>query len=190
MIHEFQKSLQHEREQAEKADVFYRDILGATSIVRYNTDNEDDLAKQHLDIDVQVTIRGTKFNVSEKFRDRDFGDLYIEVYSKYPHTRGWMHTGKPDALVYFTPTAIYWITHKSLSEFCNNFLFPAIPESWYSDIYKSHKSIISKKISLNNTMTNINIIQAHNYEGKAWETIGISIKFEILQKSGVKFRKY
>jgi hypothetical protein len=190
MIHQFKKSLQHEREQANEADKFYVEVLHATNIERYNTDSEADMEKQRKDIDVQVTIKGTKFNVSEKFRDKDYGDLYIEVYSKYPHTFGWMHSGSPDAIVYFTPASVYWITHKSLNKFCKNILFPAIPDLWYKEIYDSHQSIMSKKLKLNNIITNVQIIQAHNFEGKPWETIGVSLKFDVLERFGVKFKKH
>lgn len=189
MIHQFKKSLQYEREQTHEADKFYIEVLHATDIVRFNSDLETHMEMQRQDVDLMLNIRGTSFRISEKFRDKDFGDLYIEVYSKYPHTLGWMHTGSPDAIVYFTPRSAYWITHKSLIDFCKNTLFPAIPVGWYSEIFESHQSIVSKKIILKDITTNIHLIQAHNFEGKAWETIGLSIGFDVLKHFGVKFRK-
>ncbi|MFZ4583048.1 MAG: hypothetical protein ACOYM7_10405 [Paludibacter sp.] len=189
MIHRFQKSLQHERDQAEKADRIYREVLKATDIVRFNTDSESDMEMQRQDIDLLLTIRGTTFKISEKFRDKDYGDLYIEVYSKYPHTKGWMHTGKPNAIIYFTPTSVYWITHNSLFECFEKILLPAIPEVWYLELYQSQQSICTKKVQFKDIETNIQLIQAHNFEGKAWETIGISIQFDVLTKLSVKFKK-
>lgn len=189
MIHQFQKSLQHERDQAEKADWIYREVLKATGIVRFNTDTDSDMLMQRQDIDLLLTIRGTTFKISEKFRDKDYGDLYIEVFSKYPHTKGWMHTGKSNAIIYFTPTSMYWITHNSLFECYEKILLPIIPEVWYQDLHQSQQSICTKKIQINGIETNIQLIQAHNFEGKAWDTIGISIQFEILSKLGVKFKK-
>lgn len=189
MTHQFKKSLLHEREQALKADKFYVDVLHATDIVRFNSDSESDMEMQRKDIDLQVTIRGTVFNISEKFRDKDFGDLYIEVFSKYPHTKGWMHTGSPDAVVYFTPQNVYWITHKSLKTFCFEVLFPAIPTNWYEEIYKSKKTIVSKNLLIKDTYCKINLIQAHNFDGNHWETIGVSICFDALKNFEVKFKK-
>lgn len=189
MIHQFKKSLQHEREQANMADKFYVEMLHATDIERFNTDSETHMEMQRQDVDLQLNIRGTNFRVSEKFRDKDFGDLYIEVFSKYPHTMGWMHTGSPDAIVYFTPQTVYWITHKSLKAICDELLFPAIPATWYEEIYKSKKTIVSKNLLLKDTNCKINLIQAHNFDGKSWETIGVSIDFNILEHFGVKFRK-
>lgn len=189
MIHQFKKSLQHEREQADMADKFYVEVLHATDIVRFNSDSEAHMEMQRQDVDLQMIIRGTNFRVSEKFRDKDFGDLYIEVFSKYPHTMGWMHTGSPDAIVYFTPQTVYWITHKSLKAFCDELLFPTIPTNWYEEIYKSKKTIVSKNVLLKDTNCKINLIQAHNFDGKPWETIGLSIGFDILEHFGVKFKK-
>lgn len=189
MIHQFKKSLQHEREQADMADKFYVEILHATDIERFNTNSETHMEMQRQDVDSQMIIRGTNFRVSEKFRDKDFGDLYIEIYSKYPHTMGWMHTGSPDAIVYFTPQTVYWITHKSLKAFCDELMFPAIPATWYEEIYKSKKTIVSKNLLLKDTNCKINLIQAYNFDGKPWETIGVSIDFDVLDHFGVKFRK-
>ena len=78
LLHNFDKSLQHEREFAERADRFYREQLKASEIRRYNNDNELDMSFQHRDIDVSITINGKTYNVSEKFRDTDFGDMYVE----------------------------------------------------------------------------------------------------------------
>jgi hypothetical protein len=189
MIHQFRKSLQHERDQADKADCFYRDVLKATDIVRFNSDTDADMLMQRLDIDLLLTIRGTTFKISEKFRDKDYGDLYIEVFSKYPHTKGWMHTGKPNAIIYFTPNSTYWITHASLQDCFEKNIIPAIPDSWYEELYQSKLSKCTKKVQINGIETNIQLIQAHNFEGKAWDTIGFSIQFDVLSKLGVKFKK-
>jgi hypothetical protein len=190
MIHQFQKSLQHERYQSEKADSYYREVLKATDIVRFNSDFDSDMLMQRQDIDLLLTIRGTVFKISEKFRDKDYGDLYIEIFSKFPHTKGWMHTGEPNAIIYFTPKSTYWITHKSLLDCFEKIIFPAIPEVWYEELYQSKQSICTKKVQFNDIETNIQLIQAHNFEGKAWETLGISIQFDVLSKLGVKFQKY
>lgn len=190
MVHNFRNSLQHEREQAAKADIFYRDVLKAIEIKRFNTDSETDMAMQRQDVDVMFKLNGITFRVSEKFRDKDFGDLYIEVYSKYPHTQGWLHTGSPNAILYFTPQNVYWITHKSLKTFCLNQLLLAIPENWYDDLYKSHHTIESKKLIVSNKVIYLNLIQSHNKDGAAWETIGVSLPFEVLEQFGVKYKKF
>lgn len=189
MIHNFNKSLKHEREQTVFADIFYREVLHVSQIVRFSSDNEDDMLMQKQDVDVLLTLNGITYRVSEKFRDKDFGDLYIEVFSKFPLVKGWMHTGSPHAILYFTPNHVYWITHKSLKEFCLNHLFQSLPTEWFDDLFKSGQTIIKKTVKINETSFNINLIQAHNHDGKKWKTMGLSIPFEILEKFGVKFMK-
>lgn len=189
MFYNFNASLQHERESAVKADEFYREVLHVSDIKRFNTDSDTDMEMQRQDVDVLLTLNGITYRVSEKFRDKDYGDLYVEVYSKYPKTRGWLHTGSPNAILYFTPESVYWITYISLSSFCLQTLFPLIPVSWYEELYLSHKSIFSKQILLNNKTVTINLIQAHNREGVDWETIGISMPFWVFEENGVKVRK-
>jgi len=190
MLHNFKSSLNHEREQAERADRFYRDVLKVTEIKRFNTDSDADMDMQHQDVDVQLTLNGLVYRVSEKFRDKDYGDLYIEVFSKYPHTPGWLHTGSPNAILYFTPQCVYWITHKSLAEFCLKTLFPQIPANWYEELYLSHQTIISKRILINKKFSAINLIQAHNKDGKSWETIGVAATFSFFEENGVKIKRF
>lgn len=190
MLHNFNSSLIHERGQSAMADNFYREVLKASCIKRFNTDSEEDMEMQRQDVDLELTLNGVTYRVSEKFRDKDYGDLYVEVFSKYPKTLGWLHIGSPNAILYFTPGFVYWITHKSLSSFCLETLFPLIPENWYEELFQSHKSIISKSIRVGKKLMKINVIQAHNFDGSAWETIGISAPFGFFQENGVKIKRF
>ena len=158
MIHNFQNSLLYEKHQSQKADVFYREVLKASEIKRFNSDDEHDMEMQRQDVDLLLTINEITYRISEKFREKDFGDLYIEVYSKYPKTLGWLHTGSSNAILYFTPKVVYWITHKSLSSFCLNMIFPLISAEWYNELYTSHKNILSKSMTLKGKSFTINII--------------------------------
>jgi len=192
LIHNFEKSLQCERNKAEEADNFYRKAFGVTKIIRYNSDSSADMDFQRKDIDVSLTVENRVYHISEKFRETDYGDLYVEIYSKYPHVKGWMHTGSPDVVVYFTPHTVYRIIHRGLKKFCLETLFPQIPENWFFEIHNSRKSIVSKKLILDKKTISINLIQAHNKPtvGSSWETIGISIPFEVLKENGVKIKEY
>jgi hypothetical protein len=190
MLHNFYNSLLHERESTERADKFYKEQMNATEIVRYNANNEYDMIFQHRDIDVTLTINGKLYNVSEKFRDVDFGDLYLEIYSKYPHTLGWIHTGNPDFIAYFTPQNVFLIAHRALKEFCLETLFPLVPPALLNEIYTSGQTSIPAGITLNGKTEKIRIIQAHNRTANAsWETIGIAVKFDLLIGNGVKIKK-
>lgn len=190
MLHNFKNSLQHEREQTCKADQFYKETLKATKIKRFNSDSEEDMLMQRQDVDLLITFNNITYRISEKFRDKDYGDMYIEVFSKYPNKMGWLHTGSPNAILYFCPQCVYWITHKSLKEFCFDKLFDAIPADWYHDLFQSDKTIVSKSSILDGTKIKLNLIQSHNKDGKVWETIGISLSFTVLEKFGVKLKKF
>lgn len=190
-LHNFSKSLAHEREQCKTADLFYTNILCATSIRRFNTDSKLDMEMQRQDVDLEITIENVTYKISEKYRDRDFKDLYIELYSKYPLVKGWMDTGSPNAILYFTPQNIYWITHKSLSAFYTEKLLPAIKKEWIDDeLIKPEKAIIEKKVRLGTKTHKINIIQSRNFDGAGWVTIGISVPFYVLKDFGVKFKQF
>jgi catechol 2,3-dioxygenase-like lactoylglutathione lyase family enzyme len=82
---------------AARADAFYRDVLGAKIIRRFDRDTDEDMEMQREDVDVLIELKGVEYRVSEKFREHDYEDLYIEIYSKYPDTPGWVITGTPNA---------------------------------------------------------------------------------------------
>lgn len=192
MLHNFEKSLEYERNHAEEANMFYKNVLGASSIVRFNTDTSTDMEMQLQDVDLKFCINGVTYLVSEKFREKDYGDLYIEVFSKYPHSPGWIYAHLPNALLYFTPQHVYWITHKSLVDFCFNCLFPLLPEQWFEELFISHKTILPKTIYNKGEFVELLLIKAHNTasDGARWETIGISIPFTVLHKNAVKFQQF
>ena len=159
MVHNFAESLIHERNQTVKADTFYREVLNVSEIKRFNSDSISDMEMQRQDVDLTLVLNGIVYRVSEKFRDKDYGDLYVEVYSKYPKTLGWLHTGSPNAILYFTPKKVYWITHKSLANFCLNVLFPLIPQNWVQEFSLSNKTIITKKLTVNSELEKINLMK-------------------------------
>ena len=189
MIHNFRHSLEYERSMAARADAFYRDVLGAKIIRRFDRDTEEDMEMQREDVDIIIERTGVQYRVSEKFREHDYDDLYIEIYSKYPDTPGWVITGTPNAILYFFPSSVYWVTHKSLYEFCVNKLFPAIPKAYIDEIFEIHKSYLPKTIVLDSRTVSIKLVQAHNHDGVDWETIGVCVSFDVLAKNGVQFRK-
>jgi hypothetical protein len=190
ILHNFANSLNRERQQTAKADTFYREVLKVSEIKRFNSDNEADMEMQRQDVDLLLTINGITYRISEKFRDVDYGDMYVEVYSKYPNTLGWLHTGKPDIIFYFTPVSVYRITHNTLHTFCFNVLFPALPNPWFKHFFQSKKTIVSKQLNINYKTVKINLISACNFDKTKWVTIGISLPFEVLIENGVQIKRY
>ncbi len=179
-----------ERSKAEFADNFYRTFLNAFEIRRFNSDNEHDMFYQKKDIDVELILKEKVYRISEKFREKDFGDLYIEFFSMYPDIPGWMDTGRPDAIVYFTPENAYWISHHSLKHFYDNSLALLIKKEWFEEIYKSGETIKSKQIKSGEQIYKISIIQAHNHNKISWKTMGISIPFQWIEDANVRYKRF
>ena len=189
MIHNFRHSLEYERSMATRADAFYRDVLGAKIIRRFDRDTDEDMEMQREDVDVIIERKGVEYRISEKFREHVYEDLYIEIYSKYPDTPGWVITGTPNAVLYFFPSSVYWVTHKSLYEFCVNVLFPAIPKAFIEEIFETKKSYLPKTILLDKQTVSVKLVQALNHDVADWETIGVCVSFDVLAKYGVQFSK-
>lgn len=190
-MYNFDHSVHFEREQATIADKFYREVLNVSEIRRFNSGSVTDMEMQRQDVHVLLTINGINYRISEKFSDKDFGNLYVEVYSKYPGTFGWIHTGTPNAILYFTPNAVYWITYESLSAFCLQILFPLIPDASYEALTRSNNNVISEPILLNGEVIHLNLIQAQNdpSQGGNWVTIGVSASFSVFEMNGVMIKR-
>jgi|LSQX01.2.fsa_nt_gb uncharacterized glyoxalase superfamily protein PhnB len=192
--HNFDESLSREQAQQAKADAFYHRQFGATDIVRYTDNTEDHMILQRQDIDLSFIKAGKQYLVSEKFREKDFGDLYLETYSKYPGTKGWMHTNRADLLAYFFPTRMLLINKKKLMTFYHETLTPSVSEAFYAKLYNEYRNrskIMTQSIRLKGADYKINIIQAFNRTGNStWHTIGVSIPFELLDVFNVTYRIY
>ena len=189
MIHNFDQSLQDERSQTHIADEFYRKQLFASKIVRYSNDTADHLIMQKKDIDASVFINDKEYFVSEKFRNKDYGDIYIEVYSKYPHTKGWLEQNYASALLYFTPKNAYWIGYARLHWFAHNLLFSALNNKEIDEFVNSKSDFCSSEIVIQQKHIPIKLIKAPNFcDGASWTTIGISIKTKHLEMFGINIK--
>lgn len=190
--HDFYRSFGHEHEQTARADEFYRQLPGCGKIIRYDSGSEEDMLFQRQDIDVSVEINGRQYFISEKFRDIDYGDIYLEIYSKYPDVQGWMSTGSPDALVYFTPKNVCWISHPGLHAFYSRKLLPVLSSEIIHDVYLSRQTRRRIRVVLNGKSFFVTLIQAHNRlsDGTCWETIGVAVPLNLLEQSDVKMKKW
>ncbi len=187
--HHFRESLYREHQQQSRADRFYTEKMGVKNIVRYNSDTEEHMVFQRQDIDLSFELNGRRLMVSEKFRDHDYGDLYLECYSKYPDTPGWMHHSKADFLACFFPERVIWLNKKKLIEFFHAKLWPAVPGAWFAKINRElHGRSGQQKQPLDffGKKRELTVIQAFNRSGKdQWHTIGLGIPFEMLEEFNI-----
>lgn len=183
--HFFRVSLQYEHKEQIRADQFYTGKMCAKNIVRYNTDSKNDIEFQKQDVDLSFELNGSRVMISEKFRSKDFGDLYLECYSKFPDTLGWMHHSNADFLACFFPERVLWINKKKLVEFFKATLWPALPLSYFEKIFgelPGKSGMQKQKIELNSKPYEIMVVQAFNQSGKhKWHTIGIGVPFVMLE---------
>lgn len=185
VCHRFYSSLSYERSQAESADCFYKEILAADVVKRYNHDTPEDMVWQHRDIDATITIKGRTFHVSEKFRNRAWSDLLIEIYSQYPQTPGWARTGVPDIVAYFFPDEVCIVREEYLKPFVLQ-LFKAIPQAVVDDFYQSGQ--LQKKINIQLAeKCSVTLISAAN---DGYVTISVAVPFGVLDANGVKYKTF
>lgn len=192
--HQFNISLQKEVQQQSCADQFYIKKLRAKDIVRYNSNSEIDMKFQRQDIDLSFELNGRRLMVSEKFRSFDYGDLYLECFSKYPGTPGWMHHSQADFLACFFPERVLWINKKKLVGFFLNKLWPELPGGWFAKINRElygRSGIQKQKIDILGRQREFAVIQAFNRSGKdKWHTIGIGLPLEMLSEFNIPGKIY
>jgi hypothetical protein len=190
--HNFYNDLQHEQQYQNIADAFYVKHFGVSDIIRYNKNTEEHLEIQRQDIDVSFIYKNKRINISEKFRNKDFNDLYIEFYSKFPKIRGWLDNSQADCLAYFTPLRMILIDEKNLSEFYKTTLFPAVSDDILSDFNSKNLNANAKKriqLKVKNHIYYATLIQAYNVTANAsWHTIGIAIPLTMLDNFGVSYK--
>ena len=190
--HNFYNDLQHEQQYQNIADAFYAKHFGVSDIVRYNKNTQEHLKIQRQDIDVSFTHKGKHINISEKFRDKDFNDLYIEFYSKFPKVRGWLDNSQADFLAYFTPLRVILVNEKKLSEFYKTTLSLAVSDDVLSDFNSKNLNNNAKKriqLKVKNHIYYATLIQAYNVTTNAlWHTIGIAIPLTMLDNFGVHYK--
>ena len=143
--HNFKNSTHVEESMQPIADAFYiAHGIKPANIIRYKYAGEGK-KMQHLDIDLDIINNNNRTSISEKFRDTDWGDLLIEVYSKYPVELSWMNNNKSRCLMYFFPKRVFKINMPELINFYVNILKTTIPTQYYDEIYNNCKTRLEKK---------------------------------------------
>ncbi len=192
--HNFWKSLKVECGKAVSADEFYNNVFEVENIIRFDTESERDMDFQRADIDVQLHGWERYSNVSEKFRDTDYNDLYLELCSMYPNVQGWMQNSSADHLAYFFPTRLIWIDKKELISAFETFVLPNINNTKIEELitkYPQRNGSLADEISINSSSYKVRYIKAYNKTTpKVWDTIGVSIPFDLLDAIGVKLKEY
>lgn len=185
--HRFSESQSFEQDNFSFADQFYKEKLGAKNICRIGYETELEKRLQRNDIDLIFNWKGKDWLVSEKFRQKDYGDLLIELYSHFPHKPGWMDHSKAELLVYFAGESVYIINKIQLKKFYHSVLFPAVPKGYFEELISKKQPSSKREIFLNGKPETISIISADN---ASYHTMSVGIPFRILKDFGVSFKKF
>jgi hypothetical protein len=192
MAHHFYESRKVETAHFETADKFYRTRLHAVIIKRFDYNTGSGKQKQLADIDVAVTLEnGSTITVSEKKRTRDFDDLYLEVFSKFPEVLGWTEGSQADFLAYFFPTRVLWAGFPQIKRFFRESLLPQIPATLFGEMKNNHPGQNAKQkftVKIAGVSYPVLLIQAYNEsDGNRWYTMGISIPFKMLNDNHIRY---
>lgn len=190
-VHNFDDSLQKELASHKVANSFYTGAtFKAKEIVRFTDNSEEHLNIQRKDIDANIRMWNDDiWSVSEKFREHDYNDVLLEIYSKYPDTFGWIHNSYADRLAYFFPSRIFWIDKRALCAFCLETLFPLIQEEDISQLIVHKMNSLSLSLNLKGTTYACKLTQApNNTDGAIWNTISISVPFDLLGDFNIRYQ--
>jgi len=185
--HVFSDSLEYEQSKFETNNRFYTEKLEAISIERIKFEGKEGKTLQRNDIDLYVTLEGKRISVSEKDRHKNFHDVLIEFYSKYPAVRGWMDHSKADILAYFVPGSVFWINKVQLVWFYENLLKSVVADTFFDELIRSRKTIGTKEIILLGKKETITLVAAYNRE---YITASVCVGLDVLKRAGVEYRIY
>lgn len=187
--HEFKKDLEFEQSKFEIQNNFY--ISKNCEIVRrVGYDSEEDKKLQNDDIDIIIKCDGKIFNISEKYRKTNYGDVLLEVYSSYEDRKvGWTKISKSDFIYIFidddnkNKQCVVGISTKSLLNFINSHkIFEKISDNDIKYVIKEHKT---KCVNIDGYICRL--ISSTN---ETYHTISLCVPYKMLDDNGVKYTIY
>lgn len=198
--HNFNKSLLYEKEGFEFQDSIYKK-LNPSIIEIQRTEYEEDEGRenQRKDIDLFFFMNdGKKFKISEKRREKDYGDILFEVLHVGKESKkrrlGWIHNEESDAIIYWIDNQnFFWQiqTNQKFKRIFGKEIYPRLRQEFLKFIKEKIKF---KKATITTQKGEIAIGMtcAENEKDKYAEgyySYGIAIKPKDLEKLGVVVKK-
>ena len=180
---------------------FYTKVLGLPKHIYTDWDEPDPIKReqyrslQRVDVDVLISKEGSPcwYYISEKDRNADYGDMYIETWSNYDKRilGSYIKENKSNYILYQTPKGIYWVKHDS--NFINvvHNLHNEVPRSVYDklvgDNYKYPVKYHIDKYNLD-----VKLAKSESYRnGEIWHSTGIIVTWkDLVYKFGVRVSAY
>jgi len=175
-----------------RANMFYKNVLKAEIIKRYSCSNKEDHELISKDKNLAVKINDRELSISEKNRDQDWNDIYVEIFRKYPDEEGWIRSTEADYLAYFFPGRVFWAKMEPIKMLCFDILSKAIDSGIYKELYYMYprnSGRLSKTFKINTKTYSFNFIQTYHENGEnSHYSIGISLPFVLLMDFRIDYK--
>lgn len=177
-----------------RADMFYKNVLNADILKRYSPRNIDDKEFVAMDYALKIKMGDREVHISEKSREQDWNDIYVEIYRKYPEEEGWIKYTQADYLGYFFPGRVFWAEMAPIKQLCFEILAKASESDIYKELsymYPKNSGRLSKTFKINTKTYSFNFIQTYYEKGDhSYYSIGISLPFVLLMDFRIAYKIY
>ena len=188
------KTFQNYEANYNRANMFYKNVLKAEIVKRYSYDNKEDKEFLKRDISLTIKMNDKETTISEKLRDQDWNDIYVEIFRKYPHEDGWIKVTEAEYLGYFFPGRVFWAKMEPIVVLCQDIISKAIGSGIYKELlymYPKNSGRLSKTFKINTKTYSFNFIQTYHEEGdNSYYSIGISLPFVLLMDFRIYYKIY
>lgn len=188
------KTFQNYETNYNRADMFYKNVLKAEIVKRYSYNNEEDKEFLKKDISLTIKMNDKETTISEKLRDLDWNDIYVEIFKKYPDEAGWIKATEAEYLGYFFPGRVFWAKMEPIKTICYDIISKAIESGIYKELlymYPKNSGRLSKTFKINTKTYSFNFIQTYHEEGdNFYYSIGISLPFVLLMDFRIYYKIY
>lgn len=175
-----------------RADMFYKNVLKAEIIKRYSLKKDEDKDILSKDINLHVKMNEKETTISEKTRDQDWNDIYVEIYRKYPDEAGWIKFTEAEYLAYFFPGRVFFSKMEPIRNLCQDILCRAVNTGIFKDMYYMFfrsSGRHSQSIKINNKTYNFTFHQTYHDEGEnSFYSIGIILPFVMLMDFRIDYK--
>ncbi|MFH0867574.1 MAG: hypothetical protein V1904_15395 [Bacteroidota bacterium] len=175
-----------------RADMFYKNVLKAEIIKRYSHKKDEDKDILSKDINLHVKMNEKETTISEKTRDQDWNDIYVEIYRKYPDEAGWIKFTEAEYLAYFFPGRVFFSKMDPIRSLCQDILCRAVNTGIFKDMYYMFfrsSGRHSQSIKINNKTYNFTFHQTYHDGGEnSFYSIGIILPFVMLMDFRIDYK--
>jgi hypothetical protein len=175
-----------------RADMFYKNVLHAEIIKRYSVKKEEDKEMLGKDISLHMKMNEKETTISEKNRDQDWNDIYVEIYKKYPDEAGWIKFTEAEYLAYFFPGRVFLCRMEPIRNLCQDILCRAVNTGIFKDMYYMFfrsSGRHSQSIKINNKTYSFTFHQTYHDAGEnSYYSIGLILPFVMLMDFRIDYK--